>query len=146
MTETTDQEHFEGMTLDELIQHCHRTAKDKGWWDDHAEGDERVFPEKAMLMVTEISEAVEHWRQKRMGGIQEIFIVEPDGGVTDVTHHPNPQINKNTKPDGALVELADVLIRILDLCGRFDMNLSKAVALKMRFNELRPFRHGGKRA
>lgn len=43
-------------------------------------------------------------------------------------------------------ELADVLIRIFDLCGRHHWDLEDAVLKKMAFNKTRPYRHGGKLA
>lgn len=43
-------------------------------------------------------------------------------------------------------ELADVLIRIFDLCGARGYDLEGAVRRKMDFNKTRPYRHGGKLA
>lgn len=43
-------------------------------------------------------------------------------------------------------ELADVLIRIFDLCGARGYDLERAVLRKMEFNKTRPYRHGGKLA
>jgi len=43
-------------------------------------------------------------------------------------------------------ELADVLIRIFDMCGKRGYDLEKAVLDKMAFNKTRPYRHGGKLA
>jgi NTP pyrophosphatase (non-canonical NTP hydrolase) len=43
-------------------------------------------------------------------------------------------------------ELADVLIRTFDLCGRRGWDLERAVTDKMAYNKTRPYRHGGKRA
>jgi NTP pyrophosphatase (non-canonical NTP hydrolase) len=43
-------------------------------------------------------------------------------------------------------ELADVLIRAFDLCGRRGWNLERAVTDKMAYNKTRPYRHGGKLA
>lgn len=43
-------------------------------------------------------------------------------------------------------ELADVLIRIFDLCGARGYDLENAVSTKMAFNKTRPYRHGGKLA
>lgn len=41
-------------------------------------------------------------------------------------------------------ELADVVIRILDLCGSKDIDLQAAILKKMEFNKSRPHKHGGK--
>lgn len=41
-------------------------------------------------------------------------------------------------------ELADCIIRILDLAGRYRLQLGSALLAKMRKNKHRPYRHGGK--
>lgn len=46
------------------------------------------------------------------------------------------------KPEGVAVELADAVIRIADLCGHLGIDLEAAIALKMDYNETRPFKHG----
>jgi NTP pyrophosphatase (non-canonical NTP hydrolase) len=42
------------------------------------------------------------------------------------------------------VELADVIIRVLDIAGLYGVDIGRAVRNKMAYNELRPHRHGGK--
>jgi NTP pyrophosphatase (non-canonical NTP hydrolase) len=39
-------------------------------------------------------------------------------------------------------ELADVIIRTLDLCGYLGIDIEKHVELKMRYNESREYKHG----
>lgn len=41
-------------------------------------------------------------------------------------------------------ELADVCIRIFDLCGSEDIDLEKAILDKMERNKQRSYKHGGK--
>jgi NTP pyrophosphatase (non-canonical NTP hydrolase) len=47
---------------------------------------------------------------------------------------------KNTVED----EIADVLIRTLDLCGWLGIDIEKHVEWKMRYNESRKYKHGKK--
>ena len=109
------------MTINELIRDAHERAKAKGWWPD----DQPVnVPEKLCLVHSEISEALESYRN----GEPNIFMA--DGG----------------KPEGFAIELADAVIRIADLCGHLGIDLAYAVAVKSEFNERRPYRHGNKRA
>lgn len=108
-------------TINELVKEAHQTAKEKGWYDN----DNTNLPEKLMLCVCELSEAMEEYRNHKQ--IDQIYFI--DG-----------------KPEGIPIELADVLIRIFDLCGRYEIDIEKAVKLKMGYNKIRGYRHGNKKS
>jgi NTP pyrophosphatase (non-canonical NTP hydrolase) len=55
-----------------------------------------------------------------------------------------PGIAKYAKPEGIPTELADIIIRVLDICANWGIDISAAIADKMAYNETRPYRHGGK--
>lgn len=42
-------------------------------------------------------------------------------------------------------ELADICIRVFDVCGKMDIDLEAAILKKMEFNKIRPYKHGGKK-
>lgn len=48
---------------------------------------------------------------------------------------------KNDKANFA-EELADVVIRIADLCGGLNIDLERAIIDKMKINAKRPYKHG----
>ncbi len=50
------------------------------------------------------------------------------------------------KPEGVPIELADVLIRIIDAAEGLGIDLAEDVIEKMTYNEKRSYRHGGKKA
>lgn len=55
-----------------------------------------------------------------------------------------PNMYGKIKPEGIPSELADIIIRVLDICGHLDIDIANALADKMAYNETRPYRHGGK--
>jgi NTP pyrophosphatase (non-canonical NTP hydrolase) len=46
---------------------------------------------------------------------------------------------------GIREELADCIIRILDMCGYYDYDIETVLLKKMEYNKTRPYRHGGKK-
>ena len=107
-------------TLAELQREIHETAKEKGWWDE-----QREFGTLMALVHSEVSEALEAWRE------------------SDLPVHYR---TTDDKPEGWGVELADCAIRILDMCEANGLDLQTLIEEKMAYNKTRPFRHGGKRA
>ena len=110
------------MTVQELIADSHQISLSKGWW----ENKERNVGELLALIHSEISEALEVYRDHGVKGLSKTWLGE------------------NDKPEGFTVELADAVIRIMDLCAGFDLDLEEALRTKMNFNRSRPHRHGGK--
>lgn len=111
--------------LNALATDVHETSVLKGWWStEHDRNPGLVLA----LVHSEVSEALEEWRNG----------------------HPLNQIYKKfdstTKPEGVPIELADVIIRVLDACAAWDIDIDFAVAIKMKYNKTRPQRHGGKLA
>ena len=49
------------------------------------------------------------------------------------------------KPEGIPIELADVIIRILDYCAYAGIDIDAAISEKHEYNKSRPYRHGGKK-
>lgn len=100
-----------------IVDRCHGAAKEAGWWNDLETGApiiERphVVGEKLMLVVSEVSEAMEGHRK----------------GLMDDKLPHRPMIE---------VELADALIRIADLAGALGLDLGGAIAEKLEFNASR---------
>ena len=118
------------ISLLKLMKESNKTARAHGWWDLPIVGGvplERNFGEILSLWHSEISEALEEWRDGR--GFDEIYYRLSDG-----------------KPEGIPVEVADLLIRIADICEEKGIPVIRALKEKMSFNKTRQYRHGGKRA
>lgn len=88
---------------------------------------------KINLIHAEASEATEELRK----GIEFYELYTEDG-------YPISKEGELEKPEGLVVELADVVIRIFDLCGKMGWDLQGAILAKMDYNETRTRRHGNK--
>jgi len=115
------------MTMLELTDKSHKTANDKGWWEKFGY-QELLVSNKLMLIVSEISEALE---DLRVGGVENMATLWFDD-------------TKDGKPEGFVVELADAIIRTVDLCREYNLDLETALVTKLEYNEKRPHRHGNK--
>lgn len=144
-------DHLEDMQR-KVTEWCER----KGW---KGEGSAPVtFGDTMALLHSEVSEALEAYR---------------DWGTEDATAHYSPgehspvcawaqwalhdldhvkgtapacdcEFGEDKKPEGVGSEFADVLIRLLDDCDRWGVDLRFEFERKMAYNEKRPFQHGGR--
>lgn len=114
-------------------------------WDLTDLAQQRNDGELMLLMVTEIAEAFEEIRNHH----------QPDEVYYNVAGGESPRhivssqdakapFNPASKPEGVPVELADVVIRILDYCAHKSVDLEGEIVRKMIYNQSRPYRHGGK--
>lgn len=115
------------MNLNELAAEAHKTAVAHGWW----EADDVNFGMLLALIHSEVSEVLEDFRRGRsMTKISYLV----DYNLDDLT--------KTAKPEGIPIEFADIIIRVLDLCAGFKIDIDEAVNLKMEYNKGRPYKHG----
>lgn len=136
-------------SLNEIAKVVHENAVAHGWWDE-----ERSFPEVIALVHSELSEALEEYRNGRpllyfpcnAGGVCERDRGEEGLTCGSVVPDGNGGCKaKSDKPEGVAIELADAIIRILDYCGEAGIDIEEAIAIKHEYNKTRPYRHGGKK-
>ena len=99
-------------------EEVYQTSLEKGW---RREDEQRNKGEMIALVHSELSEALEALR------------------------YGNPPDDKIPEFSGAAAELADVIIRVMDISVDGGYRVGEAVEAKMAFNKTRPFKHGGKK-
>jgi len=104
-----------GGKLKQLQKDIHEYAVEKGFWPE-----ERTIFECLALIHSEVSEALEDYRDDRM---EQTF-------------------TESGKPEGFPSEMADIVIRVMDLCEHLGIDLEDAIHTKMEYNMKRPYRHG----
>lgn len=110
------------MTLNELCTMAYRNAVEKGFEDG-----KRTVGDEIALMHSELSEALEEYREGNLGWTY--YTVDGNG---------------QNKPEGIGIELADVVIRIANFCGKHKIDLQECIEEKFAYNLTRPHKHGGK--
>lgn len=116
--------------LNELAKIIHANAVDKGFWEKPVETGTYL-----MFIVSELGEALEADRKSWRTLAHNIDKVEDEEGDFQENFR---LFVKDTFED----ELADALIRILDLAAGMNIDIQKHVELKMRYNATRDKKHG----
>ncbi len=138
--------------LNKLRDEIHQNAVAHGWWDEP-----RSFGEIIALCHSELSEALEEFRNGHKPNeiyyncTQNPALIVPcaysdeecrECGLANITCEVCEY--KECKPEGIPIELADCIIRILDYCGKENIDIEQAIQIKNEYNKSRPYRHGNK--
>ena len=120
--------------MNELAKQIHENAKAKGFYDK-----ERNIGEMLCLIHSEVSEALEADRKN---------LYCPECAIDDLCEIPDNAFflhayNEDVK--GTFEEeMADIVIRVMDLCAFKKIDLESHIKAKMRYNSLREYKHGKK--
>lgn len=123
------------MKLSELQKISHMQSADKGFWDlydnvsmsqfEGVDGEDAqllvaiaIISQKLALIHSEVTEALEDLRNNK-----------PFVGKEALT------IAENGKPEGFASELADVIIRVLDMGGALGIDLEQTIITKLEYND-----------
>jgi NTP pyrophosphatase (non-canonical NTP hydrolase) len=126
-----------------LISQAHEMAKSKGFWEG-----ERNKSELLMLIVSELAEALEALRKDDYADQDVVESLSHDLEL-DRTDEEFlfKAINWKTSFEQGVKssfedEIADVAIRLFDLCGGLGVDLEKHIEMKMKYNSMRGYKHG----
>ena len=134
-------------TLNQLRDEIHENAKNKGFWNKPREDGTLL-----MLCVSELAEAMEADRKGRFAKVDRFEkklkasrVISENITIDGLTPEKSwtakfEECIKDTFED----ELADTIIRILDICGARGIDIDKHIELKMKYNATRERMHGKK--
>jgi len=94
-----------------------------------------------MLCVSEISEALEADRKSKIANVHSLSVFIRNGLDCNVDSVFKAEFESHIK-DTFEDEIADTIIRLLDLCGYKNIDIEKHIELKLRYNETREHMHG----
>ena len=123
------------MNLTELSKQIHAGNVQRGFYDHPA-----TFPDRCMLIVSEIAEAVEAHRENRLaeaGAARHIVLK-----MHEMDMAAFPDYFRSLVKDTVQDEIADAIIRLLDLSGYMGIDIDAHVHAKLAYNATRPRLHG----
>lgn len=128
------------MDIKAISYKIHKNAKAKGFFED---GNRKNIGEMLMLIVTEVSEAMEADRigKRADWSYDNPPIIQPEQIDDKKFCELFEKEVKNTFED----EMADIVIRVMDMCAFKGIDLEWHILQKIRYNETRPHKHGGKK-
>lgn len=125
------------MNINQLIKQAHDNAVEKGFYGD---GDKNIG-ELLMLIVSELGEALEAHRENRFCKASSITI-DSFSIVFSILTEKNVAYYEHVIKDTFEDEIADVFIRLADMCGYLNIDIEKHIIAKMAYNKTRPVKHG----
>lgn len=115
------------LVINEIAETAHKTALKHGFYDDY------------MDVCEHLSKADQ---PKAMRTVERDFVLSQLAKIASEVGECVDVIQKKPDYEGLAEELADIVIRTMDLSAFIGYELGTHIAMKMAKNETRPYKHG----
>lgn len=147
------------MELNKLAKEIYLANVEKGFYEDNGKllqflidqkaplemiqtAEKAIVGQRLSLIVSEVSELLEGNRKDKTVLLSNYFDKKWKEDVFKVTDKDFKiafeEVVKDTQED----EAADAIIRLLDFCGAYGIDIDFHVKAKLKYNSLRPHKHG----
>ena len=120
------------MTIEELVEKSFKNAQEHGFWEDYefVIDGESVAKE---INEVEATQSVKSMKNNAISTRLMLIVGEVSEAQEGLRHNDIDNFKE---------ELADVAIRLADLCGGLEIDLEAEIEKKMEKNKNRPYKHG----
>lgn len=130
----------------QLAEEIHQTAREKGWWNNKDADflDVVAAESKNIGTATQLNEIAAKLRNRNEGEMLALIHSEVSEALEGL-RHGNPADDKVPEFLATEAELADVVIRIMDMAHSRGWRVAEAIVAKAEMNKGRAPMHGGKK-
>lgn len=121
------------MTITELVKRAHDNARTKGFWEDYSTLAHDLEVAEDIDKNGQLASALKALINNAISTRLMLIVSELGEALEGLRQGDRDNFNE---------ELADVAIRLGDLCGGLGIDLEAEVAKKMERNKERPYKHG----
>lgn len=126
---TTDMSKFIE-SFNEIAAVANDMAISKGFWDER------------ISLVENAPEFIKTYANQAVEASAIALIHSELSEALEASRHGNPPDDKIPEFSGTEAELADAIIRIMDLCRYKGWKVAEAIVAKINYNSNRPYKHG----
>ena len=132
---------FDGK-LNKFCKDVNQVVRKKGFWDSMEKSLNSITFQSAYIDTDEEEEIVDLCYK----ATKDAFISQKVGLIAGEAFEAVEAMRKNNygleKKDSFEDELADIFIRLADLCGELNIDIEKQIEWKLAYNDSRPNKHG----
>jgi len=118
-------------SISDHVEECKVNAIEKGFYDHFN------LYQQLLMIHGEVSEALEADREKPFYSDYDMHVINGWKQDEDFIYDFKKKI-KGTFQE----EMADIVLRVMTICGKLDIDLEGHIEAKKRYNSLRKYKHG----